>query len=202
MYLYLYHRESNEKGQNSERESRAAFHERLIRQALEDYMDRNGCILPDEILSAVPIAREEKGKPYFLDLPAVHFSASHSAGWWGCLMAGEPVGFDLEVCREKVGYEKIARRFFAEEECDLILNAGREAFFDVWVRKEAYVKYLGSGLAEGLASFSVAENGRLSSQVIRSRTPCYLHACEIGTGVKAAYCCASGDPVKATILFK
>ncbi|HML38810.1 MAG TPA: 4'-phosphopantetheinyl transferase superfamily protein [Bacillota bacterium] len=218
MYLYLYYRANHRKGQTGENENRAAFHEELLRQALGDYLERNGCTLSEEALSAVRILREEKGKPYFPDLiqpgfrqpdqspgirmPAVHFSVSHSGGWWGCLMADEPVGFDLEVCREKVGYEKIARHFFAEEECGLIIARGREAFFDVWVRKEAYVKYLGSGLAEGLSSFSVVENGELSPQVIGGRASGYLGFCEIGPGVRAAYCCAGGDPVKGTILLK
>ena len=36
----------------------------------------------------------------------------------------------------------------------------------MWVRKEAYVKYIGSGLAEGLNSFMVIQNGDFSPCVI------------------------------------
>jgi len=159
------------------------------------------------------IQREAKGKPYFADLSggkykgksAVHYSVSHSGNWWGCLMAEEPVGFDMEVCREKINYEKIAQRFFTKEECEWIHSYGLDAFFDIWVRKEAYVKYLGSGLGEGLDSFSVIENGHLAQMVSAKKDEggkhlsCFIQSCEIQDGVKAAYCSSSGNPVKTII---
>ncbi|HWQ79194.1 MAG TPA: 4'-phosphopantetheinyl transferase superfamily protein [Anaerovoracaceae bacterium] len=209
MYLYLYHNEGPK--------SRFAFSERLVRRALLDYAARQELGIPDKILINAAIAKEEKGKPYFADLrepdgkgrPAVHYSVSHSGDWWGCLMAGEPVGFDMEVCRDKVNYEKIAKRYFTEDEYGLVLSAGPEAFFDVWVRKEAYVKYSGSGLSVGLDSFSVVEGGKLVPQVIatdkaRNRPDCIVKSCitrpcEVGDGVKAAYCSAGGNSLKDII---
>lgn len=217
MYLYLIYSENRNKQQiGTNQESRSGFSERLVRKALSDYCERQLPEYPAELLRetaiATAIAREEKGKPYFPGLfadhggtPAVHYSVSHSGNWWGCLMADEPVGFDMEVCRGKVSYEKIARRFFTEEEYGLILSEGPDAFFDVWVRKEAYVKYLGTGLAEGLGSFTVAENGRLLQQVVlkkdagRNQSTCFIRPIKIGAGVKAAYCSGSGNPVKTTI---
>ena len=123
-------------------------------------------------------------------------------------MAEEPVGFDIEVPRESVNYVKIAQRFFTKEEWEWILIAGQDAFYDVWVRKEAYVKYLGSGLAEGLDSFSVIEYGKLSTQVTsrksdgRNHMPCFIRPCEIRDGLKAAYCSTSGNPIKAMLSLK
>jgi len=200
MYLYLYHSENRDRDE-------------LIRKALREYCGSQKIKLTDEELRDVVIEREGKGKPYIARLftagcpgrPVIHFSLSHSGSWWGCLMAAEPVGFDLEVYREKINYKKIAQRFFTKEECDFILVEGLDAFYDVWVRKEAYVKYLGSGLAEGLDSFSVTENGELSPKVIskksevQDRLPCFIRSCEIRDDVKAAYCSGSGDPIKATI---
>jgi 4'-phosphopantetheinyl transferase len=193
MVLYLYYNENK-----GERQS-----ESLVRKALSDYCMRQLPEIPAESLAAIEIAREEKGKPFFQKLPAdrcgripqVHFSVSHSGNWWGCLMADEPVGFDIEVCRDKVSHEKIAGRFFTEAEADLILAGGPDVFFDVWVRKEAYLKYLGTGLAGGLDSFTVAENGRLLDQV----KECFIRPVKIGDGVKASYCSCSGDPVKAVV---
>jgi 4'-phosphopantetheinyl transferase len=164
MILYLYYNENK-----VESRTRSGMSERLVRKALSDYCRRRLPGISAESLAAIDIAREEKGKPYFQGLPAdrsgripqVHFSVSHSGNWWGCLMADEPVGFDIEVCRDRVSHEKIAGRFFTEEESDLILSGGPDVFFEVWVRKEAYLKYLGTGLAGGLDSFTVAENGRI-----------------------------------------
>jgi len=210
MYLYLYNSANKDTLHGKEQENRSGFSERLVRKALQDYFEKEKPEIPKEVLREAVIERTEKGKPFFTGLqaagqegtPAVHFSVSHSGDWWGCLMAAESVGFDLEVIREKVNYEKIARRFFTEDECELILTNGADAFFDVWVRKEAYVKYLGSGLAEGLDSFSVVEKGCLPPQVLsgKNRTenhlPCYVRTIEIGNGVKGAYCSGSGNPVK------
>jgi len=204
MYLYL-HRGARKDG------------ERLVRSALLDYASRKGLGVPGHNLLELPIAKGEKGKPFFAGLqgpegagkPEVHYSVSHSGDFWGCLMAGEPVGFDMEVVRERVNYDKIAKRYFAEEECKLVLSSGLEAFFDVWVRKEAYVKYLGTGLATGLDTFSVAEDGKLLSRVVLTEAagrggssgmaPGIVKPCFIGDGIKAAYCCAGGDPIEAVV---
>jgi phosphopantetheinyl transferase len=50
---------------------------------------------------------------------------------------------------------KIAKRFFAPEEAEMLLPDPTGAFFPIWTKKEAYVKWTGRGLAEGLSSFSV-----------------------------------------------
>ncbi len=213
MYLYLHHSGNRDKEiSGKKRENPSGFSDMLIRKALLDYCGRRKTGIPNEILMTIVIERSESGKPFFHmtstaqeGRPAIHFSVSHSGNWWGCLMGEEPVGFDMEVCREKVHYEKIARRFFSEEECGLILSAGRDAFFDVWVRKEAYVKYLGTGLAEGLDSFTVAAGGKLMSEVISKKSgnertsPCFIRSCEILDGIKAAYCSGSGKPVEAVV---
>lgn len=214
MYLYLYQYDSTVEGQDDRtREERIALRDKLVRKALLDFSRRRKAALTEEMVRNASIKREPKGKPYFADMPLmngkplteVHFSVSHSGDWWGCLMAEEPVGFDLEVCRDKVNYEQIARRFFTEEERDWIVSIGKEAFFDVWVRKEAFVKYLGSGLGEGLSSFAVIKDGKLTVKVNAPkrgelrRPPDHILPCTVAEGVKAAYCCRSGAPIKGTI---
>lgn len=214
MYLYLFQMENNDERQSGkEREDRSVFSERLVRKALQDYSARLRLELPAGILREAAIERTEKGKPFFaglpasktIELPSIHFSVSHSGNWWGCLMAGEPVGFDLEAIRERVNYRKIAERFFSKEEREWVKTSGPDTFYDIWVRKEAYVKYLGTGLAEGLNSFSTVEDRKFLKKLIREKDNsgkqlhCYISPLEIGCGVKAAYCCGSGDPVKAKI---
>lgn len=215
MYLYLYQSDNMDGQQKFQtREDLVAFREKLVRKALEDYCGRKQQHQAYEALKNASIKREPKGKPFFADLPLhdgkpltpVHFSVSHSGDWWGCLMADERVGFDLEVCREQVNYEKIAKRFFTKEEHDWISSIGQEAFFEVWVRKEAFVKYLGTGLGEGLSSFTVIENGELKVKVYSNnagavlRQPGFILPCSVGEGMKAAYCCRSGDPILGMIV--
>lgn len=215
MYLYLYQNENSGIDQKPEtREELILLRERLVKKALSDYSRRIRSPLTEDVIGRTVIKREPMGKPYFADMPhrngkpliEAHFSVSHSGDWWGCLMAKEPVGFDLEVCRSKVNFERLAERFFTEEEHDWILKMGREGFFDVWVRKEAFVKYLGSGLGEGLDSFTVIKDGKLTVQVSAPKNselrkpPSAVYPCSIAEGVKAAYCCRSGGPILGTIM--
>lgn len=219
MYLYLLTRKDRENGnrispagRSQAPAGRSQDSELLVRNALRDYCTRQG-LKPDAVWSEVTIDREAKGKPFFRGLSyesgagisPVHFSVSHSGSWWGCLMSHEPVGFDLEVCREKVDYLKIARRFFTEEEYELVRSGSSDTFFDIWVRKEAFVKFTGAGLGEGLSSFSVAAGGKYSDEVIfgkngsQAERTCFIRSYEIADGVKAAYCSTSGDTVTAVI---
>lgn len=216
MYLYLLQHEYKDNKTNEiQSKDRSGYSEMIVRQLLLDYCTRQELDFADEILAgAFAIEREAKGKPFFRRLqpanqgamPELHFSVSHSGTWWGCLIAEEPVGFDMEICRNNVDYLKIARRFFTEEEYDLVHSGGQDVFFDIWVRKEAYVKYKGSGLGEGLRTFSVALNAKLADEVIcgksgnHTRCPCFIRPIEIAGGVRAAYCSSSGNPVKTVIL--
>ena len=216
MYLYLYHNDKLNMKQQSKEEMKTSseFSEQLVRKALLDFSGKQQYGIDDAELMELAIRRDEKGKPYFDALEkisreapkGIHYSVSHSGNWWGCLMAEEPVGFDLEVHREKVNFEKIAMRFFADEEYAYILSHGINAFFSIWVRKEAYVKYLGSGLGEGLSSFSVVEDGQFSPQIIlkkkdgRELLPCFVRDHEIQSEVKAAYCSDSGNQIIDRIL--
>lgn len=215
MYLYLYHDKNqlNKQQEASDHKQRSNFRELLVRKALKDYAERQHLELNDSDLEQIIIRKEEKGKPYFAVLSedgtekklTTHYSVSHSGSWWGCLMAEEPIGFDLEVYRENVNYEKIAQRYFTKEEYEFIRTKGVEAFFEVWVRKEAFVKYLGSGLAEGLDSFSVIKEGCFLNEVItkekgdREPLSCKINHCEIQSGIKSVYCSGSGNLMKGII---
>ncbi len=42
---------------------------------------------------------------------------------------------------------------------------GEDGFWNLWVMKEAYVKYLGTTLAKGLQQYSMVENGRLRKEI-------------------------------------
>ena len=46
-----------------------------------------------------PLALTEKGKPYFPDIPAVHFSISHTDGAVLAALSAAPVGVDVERLR-------------------------------------------------------------------------------------------------------
>jgi 4'-phosphopantetheinyl transferase len=105
----------------------------------------------------------DRGKPALggAHVGKLHFNVSHSHGL--ALIAVTrcaPVGVDIEYIRPVKHGDDIARRFFtASESAGLAKLAGAErpaAFFNLWTRKEAWLKATGAGIADSLnrAEFS------------------------------------------------
>ena len=121
----------------------------LRRRILADYLDRP----PQELR----FSRNENGKP-FLEDSALSFNVSHSRDrLLIAVTAGRAVGVDIEFRRHGVAMDAIAQRWFAPEEnrffqCSENPHVG---FFDIWAKKEAYVKAQGQGIFHELNSFSV-----------------------------------------------
>lgn len=92
--------------------------------------------------------------------PALEFSVAKSEGLAVfAFRLEQALGVDVERVREGVDVEGIAASQFAAEEAARLMGlaAGlrRQAFFECWTRKEAYVKARGVGLALGLDRFAV-----------------------------------------------
>lgn len=105
----------------------------------------------------------EKGKPSLEEsLPSgIKFNLAHSHG--RALYAfsnGREVGVDLEFMRDDLADEQVAERFFSASEIDSLRAVGpelrKEAFFNCWTRKEAYIKARGEGLSMPLDEFDVS----------------------------------------------
>jgi 4'-phosphopantetheinyl transferase len=91
------------------------------------------------------------GKPDCLDGPPI--SVSHSGPLVACAVApaGE-VGIDVQFPAGHHHTEEIAAEWFTPAESAWLRRAPPDAFYRLWVLKEAYLKCTGSGLAGGLAS--------------------------------------------------
>lgn len=119
----------------------------LLMRCLQDYT-KGACINAE-------VSENKFGKPYFENVP-VKFSISHTGNLWGCIMSYSDVGLDLQEIKKNVKAEKLAGRFFSEDEYEYVRNNDIYGFFRVWTVKEAYVKYTGRGLfGEGMKEFSV-----------------------------------------------
>lgn len=88
----------------------------------------------------------EKGKPTG---ETVEFSISHSGEYAVCAVSQQPIGVDIEKIRS-VNID-VAKRF-TEEEYKKIRNSKnpQDALFSLWVKKESFLKYKGTGIAGGL----------------------------------------------------
>ncbi len=99
----------------------------------------------------------EHGKPYAKDLN-VEFNISHSADMVVCVVDTQSVGVDIEKIRPVD--LNTAKRIFNDEEVHYIFecipdtedyndhtnDAVLQRFFELWTKKEAYGKLIGTGL--------------------------------------------------------
>lgn len=148
MYLYIHEKNNNGSCGNQGTDE-------LIIRAAESYISERGM---DVLGISKEILRTQKGKPYFAELP-IEFSVSHTGDLWVCLMSDEKcaVGVDVQVMKT-YSYEKIAAVYYTKDEQDYVAEKGREGFFKIWTRKEAYAKYTGRGLGKYLSEISTLDD--------------------------------------------
>ena len=130
------------------------------------------------------------------------FNVAHS-GAIGLIAVSESreVGVDAEQLRD-APWREVAERYFAPAEVAALvgLPAGRQrgAFFDCWVRKEAYVKGLGVGLRRPTSTFMVPlgdVGGPVDDPEADAQgSPCWMvHPLDLGPDYAAALAVADGE---------
>jgi 4'-phosphopantetheinyl transferase len=165
----------------------------LLRRILARYLDADA--------GSIVLGTSADGKPRILepDGPApLRFNVSHSESVALVAVAHHrEVGVDVERVRDDFAWEGIADRWFPAAEVAAIRGtepAHRTlAFFRCWVRREAYLKGLGTGLRDGLGGFGVTAtaNGGLITEDAEGATggggpPWYVHGLDAGPGYAAA----------------
>jgi 4'-phosphopantetheinyl transferase len=150
------------------------------------------CYALNTVYDIVPRAQDfglmERGKPYLIIAPDVHFSISHSGGMAMCALHDEPVGADVEKMRP-VG-KGVPERVMSETEFRLYTDAEdrQGLFFQIWTLKEAFIKYSGKGLAVPLSSFTVCP----SDSGIITDTGCAFWLFKPASDYQAAVCAKGG----------
>jgi 4'-phosphopantetheinyl transferase len=104
----------------------------------------------------------EQGKPYLSasNFTGLQFNLSHTQDI--AILAvtkNNEVGIDIEYNDRKTDWEGICKRFFTIFEQDVLFSLAKEqqeiAFFELWTRKEAYMKVLGTGLSLSPTEFTL-----------------------------------------------
>jgi 4'-phosphopantetheinyl transferase len=117
----------------------------VLRRTLASYIDT-----PPE---SICFERNEHGKPFLSDSP-VFFNLSHSNDrLLIAVSAGRELGIDVEFRRQKFDPAAIVNRWFSKAEKEAFQNG--TDFFDLWAKKEAYVKALGVGIYKNFHTFTV-----------------------------------------------
>lgn len=182
-----------------------------IRRCCRQYAKDTGAASLLKFIDTAAISHRVGGKPFFRDGEQIHFSLSHSGSIWGCAVDSDPVGFDIEdTARFEKGrrykqpaqadsrWLKIAERFFTDSEYEYVKAGGKKAFFELWVRKEAFLKYKGGGLSMGLKSIELVSGGHLISELPGG----WVREVIIGSGFMAAYCAAEKREVERMVDYR
>ncbi len=97
------------------------------------------------------ISKNENGKPY-IDGANIHFSISHTNGLCAVAISDTPIGIDCEkidpAYLDRV--DSFSKRYFTPNEQNEIKESENKLgkFFEIWTRKEAYIKKYGLNSAE------------------------------------------------------
>ncbi|MEO8356700.1 MAG: 4'-phosphopantetheinyl transferase superfamily protein [Chloroflexota bacterium] len=128
----------------------------MLRTLLARYLKLN----PQE----VQFEYTQNRKPFLSPSHGVHdlcFNLSHSAGIaMYALSQNRRLGIDIEYVRSIPDMDQIAASNFSEEENlqfrTVDTNGKRQAFYNCWTRKEAFIKAIGDGLSFPLDQFDVS----------------------------------------------
>ncbi|MCW8933463.1 MAG: 4'-phosphopantetheinyl transferase superfamily protein [Gammaproteobacteria bacterium] len=159
---HLYPLLSSEEKQRSERlkfyKHRKAFiaSHGFMHTVLANYIDAEA--------NDIEFTQTELGKPSLIDTQNknnIQFNLSHSGNL--AILAvcrHHSVGIDTEHAERKVDWRGISKRFFTTNELqqldELTEAEQKQAFFQIWTRKEAHMKVTGKGLSLAPTQFEVS----------------------------------------------
>lgn len=90
------------------------------------------------------------GKPY-LENSKLYFNISHSQQYVICAISDEEVGIDIQYHKKK-DVDTVARRMMSASEWQAYQETSAKAkfFYDLWAKKESFLKFTGKGLSVDL----------------------------------------------------
>jgi len=119
----------------------------ILRQLLADRLD----ISP----TCLRIEKAEFGKPFLPDYPEISFNMSHSGDILTIAISSQcQLGIDVECYKARNTWEGLVKKCFAAKEMEYWYRLNEtergHAFYQFWVKKEAFVKAVGKGITLGL----------------------------------------------------
>lgn len=148
--------------------------------------------LGEGVYEKAEFAKSAHGKPYIIGHP-IHYNISHSAQYAVLVTADSEIGVDVQE-RKSVCMDAMAKRFFSKIEWQTFseLESDEEKkklFFYIWCRKEAYGKYLGTGLSTEV----------LQTNVLSDLTDVQFIEYEAAEGYQISICCGKEESIEEVI---
>ncbi len=121
----------------------------------------------------IAFGRDSYGKPYLHGFPSLRFSLSHTHSAVVVALSGSEIGVDIEKIKP-VDLD-IAQRFFSMRERGYVAASldPHKAFFEIWTKKEAYIKHQGKGVSIPFISFDVFDE-RINQNMVTVRQEEYI----------------------------
>lgn len=123
---------------------------------------------------------EKYGKPFLSNYPHIHFNISHSMDYVVCAVSDSPVGVDMEHIQGMD--DDVAKHYFSGSEYEYILKRNKkEAFFELWVLKESYMKMTGLGFHLALDEFAIEIDDEIRVRDLKDRgSNGFFSDCKLG----------------------
>ncbi len=119
------------------------------------------------------LARNDMGRPFIVNIKDFDFNISHSKSLVVCAACFSEnctpvIGIDAEDIYKKDPMP-MAKRFFADGELALLEDSEdrQYTFTDIWTKKEAYLKYMGSGITTALSSIDTTRDLEVKFETAR-----------------------------------
>lgn len=145
-YEYFFSLMENERREKINRfrfdedKKRSVFGEMLAKKMIAKHFDKT--------YEEVIIKADETGKLYAENLD-IHFNISHSGEFVICALSDKQIGVDIEKIRDIK--DNLINHVCTKDEKDYIIkneNEKNKRFIEIWTAKEAYFKYLGTGITD------------------------------------------------------
>jgi 4'-phosphopantetheinyl transferase len=130
--------------------------------------------------------RDSRDKPFITGW--YPFNISHSGDWVMFSYSDTEIGVDIEK-NESLAYTDMLNNFHPAEKA-FIEKAGNphDAFYKIWVRKEALLKATGIGISEGLRSFNCVPD-----HIVFAGKQWFFHPLYIHPGYSGCLCTTRSD---------
>ncbi|KEJ00115.1 hypothetical protein N494_03655 [Clostridium botulinum A2B7 92] len=104
-------------------------------------------------LKTININVDPFGKPSISNSYNFNYSISHTSTYLACCVSNHNIGIDIEVCQHMD--ESLLQLICTPKELDYILNSNYRNISStmIWTRKEAYYKFIGTGLQDNINEF-------------------------------------------------
>lgn len=103
----------------------------------------------------------------------IYFNISHSSCMCCVIISNKNCGIDIEEINERIKHQAISKRFFSDSMYQeyLISDNKLEKFIMEWTKKEAYFKYIGTGIKLNELSIDLTIN--IESRLIKKNNNYY-----------------------------